>query len=124
MDGFQRAFQVEEFLLFQVSAFQSDAGHAFADIEEVAEGKLVGIFLNASELPYLLQPFVDDLCIFAHGNLVHLFFAKWTEAPFAEHRPHFEEPYLLFKRFGIYHFLMPDIRQAAVLSPFCRGADR
>ena len=72
----QRAPQVPQLVLLQMSVFHTDASHALADIEEKVQLGLFNSLSETTELTDLIQPLVHLVSVRREGYLVHLLAAK------------------------------------------------
>ena len=75
-DGFQRAAQVEEFLLVHVHTFHPDTFQRGADIEEILCGKIFLFLGNPYKLHHLFQSAVDFLVVVRESHFVYTFFSQ------------------------------------------------
>ena len=102
-DGFKRAAQVEELVLFQVCVLQSDARHRFAHVKEVVHGHLLRSLHQATELAYLVQPLVHLFSIVRKGQFVNLFLAQSAQAMLFQQVAYLVKTYLRFVILGVNH---------------------
>ena len=100
---FERPPQIPHLIFFQMGILQPDSHDGLANVEEKLHGKIVLLFFQATELPYLVEPFVYLTAIGGEGYFVYLFLAQCAEAAAFQLTAYLVETKLMFEVVRINH---------------------